>query len=344
MNENMNSSINQVEGLSNELVSALEFFVVVFAELAILFVLISFVVSVINQKLPPEKIKKMLKGNRGYGVAVALGAVTPFCSCSTLPMTIGLIQARAAFGPIMAFLFTSPLLNPFIVGLFWVSFGAKITVIYFIFVVILSTISGFLLEKFNFERFVKADLLKPSCSSGSSKQAGLEYNASGEAGLSNAQQHQVSSSSSPGTNKLNLPPNSGSIKWNSLLKETIKQFFSFAPYMVVGVLVGAILHGYVPQELFENLAGQNIFWLIPASAIIGVFLYVRASTMVPIASSLAAKGMAMGAIMSLTIAGAGASLPEMIMMKRMFHWPLVVAFILLVFSTACVTGFAVELL
>jgi len=139
--------------------------------------------------------------------------------------------------------------------------------------------------------------------------------------------------------------NSGvAVSWKALLKDTIKQFISFAPYMAIGVLVGAVLHGYVPTDVFVMLAGQNIWWLIPAAAIIGVFLYVRASTMVPIALSLAAKGMSMGAIMSLTIAGAGASLPEMIMMKRMFHWPLITAFVLTVFSTAVITGFTIDLL
>ena len=111
--------------MSAQLSNSLEFFISVFSELALLFIGISFLVSVINQKLPPDKIKNLLRGNKGYGIAVGLGAITPFCSCSTLPMTIGLIKARAAFGPVMAFLFTSPLLNPFIVGLFWVTFGAN---------------------------------------------------------------------------------------------------------------------------------------------------------------------------------------------------------------------------
>ncbi|MCW8997765.1 MAG: permease, partial [Kangiellaceae bacterium] len=130
----------------------------------------------------------------------------------------------------------------------------------------------------------------------------------------------------------------------ALLTAATKQFISFAPYMAIGVAVGAFLHGYVPQSFFESISSLASWWLIPAAAIIGVFLYVRASTMVPIATSLIAKGMSMGAIMSLTIAGAGASLPEMIMMKRMFHWPLIIAFILLVFTTACLTGFAIDLL
>ena len=114
--------------------------------------------------------------------------------------------------------------------------------------------------------------------------------------------------------------------------------------MVLGVAVGALINGYVPVTFFEQLARGSVFWVIPAAAMVGVMLYVRASTMVPIAASLAAKGMSMGAIMSLTIGGAGASLPEMIMMKKMFHWPLLLAFITLVFSTACLTGFVIELL
>ena len=99
----------------------------------------------------------------------------------------------------------------------------------------------------------------------------------------------------------------------------------------------------MPESAFAQLQGYSVIIIIPLAAIIGVFLYVRASTMVPIATALIAKGMSMGSIISLTIAGAGASLPEMIMMKRMFHWPLMFAFIFVVFATACITGFAIEL-
>jgi len=314
--------------MSNQLSDSLEFFIIVFSELALLFIAISFVVSVINHKLPPEKIKSLLSGNRGYGIAVGLGAVTPFCSCSTLPMTIGLIKARAAFGPIMAFLFTSPLLNPFIVGLFWISFGAKITLIYTVFVVVLAITSGFLLEKFKFERFIRNEILEPSCASNNCSDTNSIENNCSE--LSNCKDTAVKLSQRPSP-------------WKKLFSETITQFLSFAPYMVIGVAVGAVLHGYVPTSTFETLAGQNLFILIPSAATIGVFLYVRASTMVPIATSLIAKGMAAGAVISLTVAGAGASLPEMIMMKKMFHWPLLIAFVLVVFSTACITGFAIEL-
>jgi uncharacterized membrane protein YraQ (UPF0718 family) len=312
--------------MSTEMNNALEFFITTFAELAILFIIISFVVSIINDKLPPEKIKQLLSGNRGYGVAVSLGALTPFCSCSTLPMTIGLIKARAAFGPIMAFLFTSPLLNPFIVGLFWLTFSAKVTLIYSVFVIVLAIVSGYFLEKFHFERFIKADLFSTGCSQNTSSDIN------------------ETSSCSDSPKKLISTTQPNSQHWKKLMNDTAKQFISFAPYMMFGVAVGALLHGYVPQTAFENLKGYSVFVLTPLAAIIGVFLYVRASTMVPIATALIAKGMTMGSVISLTIAGAGASLPEMIMMKRMFHWPLMFAFIFVVFATACITGFAIELI
>ncbi len=312
--------------MSTEMKNALEFFVTTFAELAVLFMVISFVVSIINAKLPPEKVKQLLSGNRGYGIAVGLGALTPFCSCSTLPMTIGLIKARAAFGPIMAFLFTSPLLNPFIAGLFWLTFGAKVTLTYSGFVIVLAIVSGYVLEKYHFERFVKADLYSTACTQKSHNDI-----------------HKNSSDNDP----LNKPVSTSQPNYQlskKLLKETVKQFISFAPYMILGVAIGASLHGYVPQTTFENLKGYSVFVLTPLAAIVGIFLYVRASTMVPIATALIAKGMTMGSVISLTIAGAGASLPEMIMMKRMFHYPLMLAFILVVFTTACLTGFAIELI
>lgn len=312
--------------LSTELKDALEFFVGTFSELAILFVSISFVVSIINHKLPATTVQKLLSGNRGYGIAVSLGAATPFCSCSTLPMTIGLFKARAAFGPTMSFLFTSPLLNPFIVGLFWITFGPAITIIYAGFVAILAIASGFLLQKFGFQRYIRYDIINPRCSS--------QPSSTDHCG-------QSSSDNSCETKTDSKP---AEIVWGNFTKEVFSQFISFVPYMMLGVAIGAVLHGYVPTSFFEGLSQYSSLWLIPLTAIIGVFLYVRASTMVPIATSLMAKGMSMGAIMSLTIGGAGASLPEMIMMKKMFHWPLLLAFISLVFTTACLTGFAIELL
>ncbi|WP_444994813.1 permease [Aliikangiella sp. IMCC44359] len=299
--------------MSNEFNQAIAFFVYAFIELSILFIGISFLVSVIQQKLPADKVKQLLSGNKGYTIAVSLGTLTPFCSCSTLPMVVGLLKARASFGPTMSFLLTSPLLNPFIIGLFWISFGLTITITYGVFVITASILGGILLEKLHFDRFIRQDIF---------------LNSTDNQSTCNPKNDRVTAK----------------IKWKKLLTEASKQFISFMPYLILGISIGAVLHGYVPSSAFESMATVSSWILIPSAAIIGVFLYVRASTIVPIASTLAAKGMSMGAIMSLTIGGAGASLPELIMLKRIFHWPLIFAFIFQVFFTACATGLVINLL
>ena len=123
-------------------------------ELTILFLLISYIVGVLQEYIPPEKIQKILssKNGKGYIVAGLMGSITPFCSCSTIPFLKGLLRANAGFGPMMVFLFTSPLLNPIIIGLFFATFGMKVTVSYFILAMGVSVVAGYLLEKLGFEK------------------------------------------------------------------------------------------------------------------------------------------------------------------------------------------------
>lgn len=330
--------------------AATEFFVSTFAELAILFVLISLLVSVINYYLPTERVRKLLSGNRGYGVAIALGAVTPFCSCSTLPMLLGLLKARAAFGPLMAFLITSPLLNPFVVALFWLTFGAKVTLLYSFCVVFIATTAGYVLQKFGFERYIRQELLESSektnnCAPAGSGACDSTSIMSVTTGCCTAVTPPVAAvSCCVPTAVVEQPRSRAKLPMKLLTQDAISQLRTMMPYMLLGVAVGAAIHGFVPVTLFSQLASLPGFTMIPLAALIGIFLYVRASTMIPIATSLLAKGLSMGSVMSLTIAGAGASLPEMIMLKKLFHWPLLIAFVLLVLLTACITGISIELL
>lgn len=312
---------------------AIRFFVSTISELAILFLLVSFIVSMINYYLPTEKVKTLLSGNRGYTTAISLGALTPFCSCSTIPMLIGLLKAKAQFGPVMAFLFTSPLLNPFIVSLFWITFGGEITALYSIFAVLMAALAGVLLQKYKFDQFIKSEIFDTgsTCNPSSCSDNNL---------VQKPQPDSCCSDTKNGTKPSALKSKLAI----QLAKETYSQFKTMLPYMIVGVAVGAALHGYVPTDFFTNLSQQSVLFMVPLSALIGVFLYVRASTMIPIAASLVGKGMSIGAVMSLTIAGAGASLPEMIMLKRLFSWQLLTAFIITVFATACISGFAIEFL
>ncbi|MFW5927022.1 MAG: permease [Wenzhouxiangella sp.] len=292
-----NPAIESAAGTS-PLYEAVSFFVFTFAELAVLFVLISLAVAWLRQRLPAERIQSLLGGRSGYLAAVGLGAVTPFCSCSTLPMLTGLLQARAAFGPAMAFLLTSPLLNPYVVALFWLVFGPQVMLVYTLVVLVTAIGAGLLLERLGFERYVT---------------------------LPEASGKTCSSGTRPG--------------WRQFTGEALGQLRQFLPHLLLGVGVGSVVHGYVPESLIARLAGEPAWWLVPAAALAGILLYLRASTMIPVAASLVAKGASLGPVLALTVGGAGASLPEMIMLKRLFRWPLLAAFILVVLGTACLTAF-----
>ncbi|CAC9582739.1 Uncharacterized membrane protein, YraQ family [uncultured Gammaproteobacteria bacterium] len=134
-----------------------EAFITLFVELTFLFIAISYFVALINQKISPEKIQKLLgaRNGKGFLISAGLGAITPFCSCSTIPMLIGLLKARAGFGPVMTFLFTSPLLNPIVIILFIPILGVQVTIIYAVLALSISIAAGVLLQYFKFDRFIK---------------------------------------------------------------------------------------------------------------------------------------------------------------------------------------------
>jgi len=318
------------------------FFIYNFIELAVLFLGVSFLVEIINLFINPQKVQKVLSSNKGgYLIASALGSVTPFCSCSTIPLTLGLLKARAAFGPIMTFLFTSPLLNPIVIAVFWSAFGYEITLIYGFIAFSVSILAGYTLEKFGFERFIKKEIfeddkLSTSCSETPKNQPEVVQSCcSSEASFSTTKPEERVNQKKESKFK--------KISDKALMKKTWKQFLSFVPYIAIGIAIGAIVHGFVPQEVLAKYASADNPLAVPVSALIGVPLYIRASSMVGIAPALLDSGVSMGSILALTVAGAGASLPEMIMLKKIFKLPIMIFFVLSVFTMAIGCGFLVNL-
>ncbi len=298
--------------MSDAFYVSVQFFIGTLSELLILFVLISMLVYQLQDRFPAQRIQALLAGGKGYFTAAALGAITPFCSCSTLPMLVGMLRANAAFGPVMTFLLTSPLLNPILVALLFSVFGAKLTLLYATGVLSIAVLSGLLLSQLGFSRYVRLPAAEQSCCNSSQATVAIKYW---------SWQY-----------------------WSHLWLRAIKDTRSFLPHLILGVLAGAVIHGYVPAEFFASLSGSNSLYLIPLAAVIGIPLYVRASSMIPLALSLVGKGMSYGSVMALTIGGAGASLPELIILKKIFQWPLLLAFIGVVLVTACSTGIAIDLL
>ena len=274
-------------------------------QLTLLFIAISYLVGVLQLYIPPEKIRNVLssKHGKGYVIAAFMGAITPFCSCSTIPFLKGLIRANAGFGPMMVFLFSSPLLNPILIVLFAVTFSFKIAAIYFAMSMGISIVAGIALEKLGFEKYiiVPEDVEeKSSCRSGSS-----------------------------------VTPN----KWKKLWVEVWKDFKQAFPYLLVGVSLGAIIHGFVPTDFIANYAGSDNPLAIPFAAVIGIPLYTRAIVMIPLAAAFVAKGMGIGAVMAFVIGSAGASIPELILLRSLFKTQMIVSFVLVVLSMAITTGF-----
>jgi len=332
---------------------ALHFFASTFVELAVLFIGISFLVGVIQEFIPPEKTRRLLsaRGGRGYFVGAGLGALTPFCSCSTIPIMVGLLKARAGFGPTLAFLFTSPLVNPIIIGLFLVALGPKATLIYAVLALLMAVAISFLLEKSGFQRFVRREALEEEQQGCGCQAESCTTADESEARVSDRPvilEPQLACCSAAGNVAATAPGIPSSVntatettrskRWPRILRESVQQFRSFLPYILIGVAIGSLAHGFVPESLIVRYAGTDNPLAVPFAAMIGVPLYVRVSAMIPIFMPLMAKGMSIGALVALTIGGAGASLPELIMLKRIFKAPLLAAFIASVMVIAVASG------
>lgn len=276
-------------------------FIGIALELTVLFIGISFLISLVQGFIPYKKIEKILVGkNKILGALFALifAFITPFCSCSTIPVVVNMLNKKLPFGLIMIFLFASPLLDPTILTLMGVYLGWKVAMIYTIVTAVFSVIIGFTLEALGFERSVKNVVM-----TGFNEESDKKFN------VKNAWQ------------------------------ETLGLMKSVYPYLLVGAAIGAVIHGLVPTEYISGLFGEERWWLVPVAAIIGIPLYIRLSTMIPISQILIVKGMALGPVMAMMISSVGASLPEVILLKSIFKKELVFTFVGSVVVMSTISGF-----
>lgn len=326
---------------------ALGMFVLLGIELTALFLVISFIIGVIQEYLPSGKIQAILssKNGRGYFSAAILGGLTPFCSCSTIPMLSGLLKARAGFGPTVTFLFTSPLLNPIIIGLFLVTFGLNVTLVYAATALVVSVTAGYVLERLNFARFIRPEVLEGNTGSGCSGASKSKRSETGSCGASasvtTCTEEKVCDAPLPQVAVCNGTVALSAVRenrWVWIWRETWSQFKKVLPYLLIGVAIGAFTYGFMPADFIAKYAGADNPLAIPLAAVIGVPLYIRAEAVIPLSAALLAKGMGMGAIMALIIGSAGASLTEVILLKSMFRKPMVAAFLLVIFGMAIFAG------
>ncbi|WP_019277342.1 permease [Vibrio coralliilyticus] len=352
--------------MNNEFMSmaseALDMFAFLATELIILFLAISYIVGVLQEFLTPEKIQSILssRNGKGYVVAALLGAITPFCSCSTIPFLKGLLRARAGFGPMMVFLFGSPLLNPVIIGLFVVTFGWKVALFYFMIAMVVSVVAGYALEKLGFERYVKPEAYQAaeasSCGTGCGeskpepkKESTCGTSSCGEPAPAMAKESSCGASAEPsvgvascsadGSATATLVEERKPNRWVKIWHSTWKDFKQVFPYLMLGIAIGSFIYGFIPTDLIAEYAGAGKWYAIPVAAIIGIPLYIRAEAVIPLSAALVQKGMALGSVMALIIGSAGASLTEVILLKSIFKNQMIAAFLTVILSMAIGAGF-----
>ncbi|MFD2671489.1 permease [Marinicrinis sediminis] len=283
-------------------------FLILFIELSALFILISFLVSWLQQKVPEERITRILhRPNKwlGYLYGTGLGALTPFCSCSTIPILAGLLSSNAPFGPSMSFLIASPLMNPVVVALLGSLLGWKLTLMYVLMITFFSILVGVVWDRLGFRHAVKSVRVRRSV-------------------------HSEEGASLSG--------------WRRALQDAWAFFYPLLPFLLVGVVIGALIHNFIPADFVMTYAGSDKLWTIPIASIIGIPMYIRAEAILPIGDALVGKGMGVGAVMALLIGGAGASIPEVVLLSKLFHKKLVIAFVVSILFVATSTGLIMQMI
>lgn len=295
---------------------ALHFFIYdVLKILFLLFTIIS-VIAYLRSYIDNEKLKNFIEKQPkflAHFFASIFGAITPFCSCSSIPVFIGFIEARVPFGVAMSFLITSPMINEIAILVLAGVIGWKITAIYIITGIIVGTFGGALMEKFGWGKYLQDYLLNK---------------------VSKKEKSCCCSCSCSEKEKLTT-------------KERIKDAFIYAKdlmnkiwlFVLLGVGAGAFLHGYVPQEFFIKYMGSDNFFAVPLAVAVGIPLYADATTIIPIAQVLIDKGAAIGTVLVFMMAIVALSLPEMIIISRVIKKELITRFVIFMFAIFTIVGY-----
>jgi hypothetical protein len=287
----------------NSLETSLYFFAIIMIELSLLFIGISTLVGLVLAYVSDEKLKRWLshRGILGNILGALVGVLTPFCACSTIPLTVGMLKARVPFGPVMSFVVASPILNPIVLTMMIALLGVKAGVIYLVVTFVAAVLFGVILDKLGFARQVKNVIV-----TGGSED-GVELHTFKD-------------------------------KLINALRSAFNDFRSVFLYLVIGVAIGAAIKGFIPQNLIVRIAGPQNPLAIPVAAVIGIPLYIRATTAIPIGLALVQKGMGVGAVIALIIGGAGMAIPEMSLLASIFRPRLVAALVVVIFITAVTAG------
>ncbi len=270
--------------------AALHFFIYDTIKILLLLFIIVFLMGIVNSYFPIDKVRNFLSRNKLYGfeylMASLFGVVTPFCSCSSVPLFIGFVKGGIPLGVTFAFLVTSPLVNEVAIGLFIGLFGVKITAIYVLSGIFLGTASGMILQKMKLEKHLTPWV----------KQV-----------LANAQKEQDVFKAEKQVFSERLP-----VIWTEVL-HILK---GVIPYVIVGIAIGGLMHGYIPEGFFEQYMSKDNWLAVPAATLLAVPMYSNASGILPMVQVLVAKGIPLGTAIAFMMGVVGLSLPEAMLLKK----------------------------
>jgi uncharacterized membrane protein YraQ (UPF0718 family) len=266
-----------------------------------------FVISIIRSFFSPERTRALLGGKRagvGNVLAAMLGIVTPFCSCSAVPLFIGFVEAGIPLGVTFSFLIAAPTINEVAIVMLFGLFGIKVAGIYIISGLVIAILAGWIMGKLKMERYVEEFVWKLQ-RQGIATEEKLTWN--------DRISHAITS-----------------------VKEIVGKVWL---YVLIGIAIGAGIHGYVPEAALVNIMGKQAWWSVPAAVLLGIPLYSNAAGMIPIVSALLEKGASLGTALAFMMSVIGLSLPEAVILRRVLKLPLLITFFGVIAVAIMLTGF-----
>jgi len=290
------------------LTEALRFFIFEFPKVMLLLTLIIFFVGIIRTYFTPERTRKALEGKKtftGNVMAATLGIVTPFCSCSAIPLFLGFVESGVPLGVTFSFLIAAPMINEVAIILLYGMFGWQVAAIYVGTGLAIAILSGWIIGLLKLEKWVEPWVYQTHLGNSGLEEEKLTF-----------------------IKRINLGYDA--------IKEIVGKVWI---YVALGILVGAGAHGYVPEEFMASLMGKSAWYSIPLSILIGIPLYSNAAGIVPIVSVLIEKGASLGTALAFMMSVIGLSLPEMIILRKVLKLPLIFTFIGIVGVGIMIVGY-----
>ena len=293
---------------ASHLGGALQFFFYDTPKVLMLLTGVVFVMGMVNSWFTPERTRAMLAGRTEGAanvMAASLGVVTPFCSCSAVPLFIGFVQAGVPLGVTFSFLIAAPMVNEVALALLFGLFGWKIALLYMALGLSVAIVSGWVIGRLKMEAYLEEWVRDMPRTSAQFEDAGATLADRIQAGF-------------------------------AAVREIVGKVW---PYILAGIAIGAAIHGWVPQDFMASFMGKDAWWSVPLAVLIGVPMYTNAAGVIPIVQALLAKGAALGTVLAFMMSVIALSLPEMIILRKVLKVRLIATFIAVVAGGILVVGF-----